>query len=88
MKRPARLILPKDISSLLWLFLVLSLLKLLRNKDPARYPLTVGALAALMALSVAGLFEYNFGDSEITVLFLYIITLPFTSMKNREAEPG
>ncbi|MDH5742821.1 MAG: hypothetical protein OEZ52_04700, partial [Candidatus Aminicenantes bacterium] len=62
--------------------------KLLRNKEPTRYPLTVGALAALLSLSVAGLFEYNFGDSEITVLFLYIITLPFTLTKKGEAEPG
>jgi len=69
-----------------WVFF--SLLKLLRNKDPARYPLTVGALAALLSLSASGLFEYNFGDSEITVLFLYIITLPFTLTRSRETEPG
>ncbi len=68
-----------------WVFF--SLFKLLRNKDLARYPLTVGALAALLSLSVAGLFEYNFGDSEITVLFLYIITLPFTLTKSKETEP-
>ncbi len=69
-----------------WIFF--SLLKLLRNRDSVRYPLTVGALAALLSLSVAGLFEYNFGDSEITVLFLYIITLPFALTKRRETEPG
>jgi len=65
-----------------WTFL--SLLKLLRNKDPTRYPLTVSALAALLALCTAGLFEYNFGDSEITILFLTIITLPFIPRKDRE----
>jgi len=26
----------------------------------------------------AGLFEYNFADSEITMLFLYMITIPFS----------
>jgi len=26
----------------------------------------------------AGLFEYNFGDSEFLMLFLIIVTLPFT----------
>jgi O-antigen ligase len=55
----------------------LSLLKLSREKDPYLRPVTVGALAVLVGLFVAGFFEYNFGDSEITVLFLYLITLPF-----------
>jgi len=62
-----------------WAFL--SLLRLLRDKDPTLRPLTVGALAALVGLFVAGFFEYNFGDSEITVLFLYLITIPFALKK-------
>lgn len=62
-----------------WAFL--SLIRLLRNKDPTLYPLTVSALAAISALCTAGLFEYNFGDSEITILFLFIITLPFIPRK-------
>jgi O-antigen ligase len=61
---------------MVWLFI--SLLKLLKNKDPTLYPFTVAALAALLALSTAGLFEYNFADSEITALFLYLITIPFS----------
>jgi O-antigen ligase len=65
-----------------WTFL--SLLKLLKNKDPTVYPLTVSALAALLAFCTAGLFEYNFGDSEITLLFLYIITLPFVPRKESD----
>ena len=69
-----------------WTFL--SLLRLLRNKDPTIYPLTVSALAALLALCTAGLFEYNFGDSEITILFLTIITLPFIPRKESDAPPG
>ncbi len=39
-------------------------------------PLAAGALAALVAFVVAGLFEYNFGDSEVISLFLLILTLP------------
>jgi O-antigen ligase len=61
---------------MVWVFI--SLLKLLKNKDPTLYPFTVAALAALLALSTAGLFEYNFADSEITALFLYMITIPFS----------
>jgi O-antigen ligase len=59
----------------------LSLLRLTRDKDPNLRPVTVAALAALIGLFVAGFFEYNFGDSEITVLFLYLITVPFALTK-------
>jgi hypothetical protein len=62
-----------------WAFF--SLLRLLRDKNPILRPVTVGALAALVGLFVAGFFEYNFGDSEITVLFLYLITIPFVLAK-------
>jgi O-antigen ligase len=63
----------------------LSLLRLMRNKDPVLRPITVGALAALVGLFIAGFFEYNFGDSEITVLFLYLITIPFALAKTKQA---
>jgi len=61
---------------MVWAFI--SLIKLLKNKDPTLLPFTVVALAALFALFTAGLFEYNFADSEITMLFLYMITIPFS----------
>ena len=70
---------PTLIAWLVFMVLVfISLIKLLKNKDPTLYPLTVAALAAVLALWTAGLFEYNFADSEITALFLYIITIPFS----------
>ncbi len=34
-------------------------------------------LAAIAAMLAAGMFEYNFGDSEFLMLFLILITLPF-----------
>ena len=37
------------------------------------------ALAATAAMLSAGLFEYNFGDSEFLMLFLVLITLPFAA---------
>jgi hypothetical protein len=37
------------------------------------------ALGALAAMLTAGLFEYNFGDSEFLMLFLILITLPFAA---------
>ena len=40
---------------------------------------TAAALAAVVAMLSAGLFEYNFGDSEFLMLFLILITLPFAA---------
>lgn len=43
-------------------------------------PAVAGAgLAAMVAMLTAGLFEYNFGDSEFLMLFLGLITLPFAA---------
>jgi len=69
---------------MVWAFC--SLLKLLKNKDPTLRPFTVAALGALFALFTAGLFEYNFADSEITALFLYMITIPFSLARIQEIE--
>jgi putative inorganic carbon (HCO3(-)) transporter len=41
--------------------------------------LTAAALAAMIAMLSAGLFEYNFGDSEFLMLFLILIALPFAA---------
>ncbi len=41
--------------------------------------LAAAALAAVAAMLAAGLFEYNFGDSEFLMLFLVLITLPFAA---------
>ncbi len=38
-------------------------------------------LAAVAAMLAAGLFEYNFGDSEFLMLFLVLVTLPFAAMR-------
>ncbi len=62
-----------------FLLAFIDLRKLLKNKNPYIYPLAAGALAALAGLFVAGFFEYNFGDSEITILFLYVLTIPFAA---------
>lgn len=72
-------------SFLAWLTFVIwtliSLIKLTQNKDPSLRPLSVGALAAFLAILSAGFFEFNFGDSEILMLLLFIITIPFVQEK-------
>jgi hypothetical protein len=39
------------------------------------------ALASTAGMLAAGLFEYNFGDSEFLMLFLVLITLPFAAAR-------
>jgi O-antigen ligase len=41
--------------------------------------LAAAGLAAVAAMSAAGLFEYNFGDSEFLMLFLILITVGFAA---------
>jgi O-antigen ligase len=63
-----------------WIFI--SLVKLIPNKDPAIFPLTVAAVAAFLAHFAAGFFEYNFADAEVAALFFYLITIPFAQTRN------
>jgi O-antigen ligase len=41
--------------------------------------LCASALAAFASMLAAGMFEYNFGDSEFLMLFLLVVTLPFAA---------
>ena len=47
--------------------------------------LAAAALAAVAATLTAGLFEYNFGDSEFLMLFLILATLPFAASRPLDA---
>ncbi len=53
--------------------LVLHLARLLRSGSRV---LAATAIACVGAMLTAGLFEYNFGDSEFLMLFLVMVTLP------------
>ena len=47
--------------------------------------LSSAALAAVAAMLAAGLFEYNFGDSEFLMMFLVLVTLPFAASRPDDA---
>jgi hypothetical protein len=47
--------------------------------------LAAAAMAGTAAMLAAGLFEYNFGDSEFLMLFLVLITLPFAAARQADA---
>jgi O-antigen ligase len=48
--------------------------------DPAR-GIALGAVGAMAALFVAGMFEYNFGDVEVLMATLVVATLPFAAAR-------
>ena len=49
-----------------------------RGDGPDRAALWAGALLAGSALTVAGLFEYNFGDTEVEMATLLVFAIPFS----------
>ncbi|HEX5069891.1 MAG TPA: O-antigen ligase family protein [Vicinamibacterales bacterium] len=66
-----------------WLWFVMVAARDLWRQVRSRVaPAVAGAgLAALIAMLAAGLFEYNFGDSEFLMLFLGLVTLPYAARK-------
>lgn len=66
-----------------WLWFVVGLLIALARafRSGRNRPLVAVALAATVAMLAAGLFEYNFGDSEFLMLFLVLVTLPFAAAR-------
>jgi O-antigen ligase len=44
--------------------------------------LAATAIGAIVAMLTAGMFEYNFGDSEFLMLFLVLVTLPFAAERD------
>jgi O-antigen ligase len=66
---------------LTWLaFLGLAVRDLIRRlQTPGVAAFAAAGLAGVAGMLTAGMFEYNFGDSEFLMLFLVLITLPFAA---------
>jgi O-antigen ligase len=65
----------------IWLWFIFVLIRDLVRKtrsSPMR-SLPTAALAGVVAMLAAGMFEYNFGDSEFLMLFLLLVTLPYAA---------
>ncbi len=85
---PLQIAAERGIPSLLaWIaFLAAAVLDLTRRfRAGQQRPLAAAALAAIAAMLTAGLFEYNFGDSEFLMLFLLLVTLPFAAHRSPPA---
>ena len=61
----------------LWLWFIVALARdLWKRFHAGQRELAATAMATVVALLTAGLFEYNFGDSDVLMLFLTVVTLP------------
>jgi O-antigen ligase len=65
----------------IWLWFIIGLIRdlLRKTKSSPMRSLPTAALAAVVAMLAAGMFEYNFGDSEFLMLFLLLVTLPYAA---------
>ncbi len=70
-----------------WLWFIVGLIVQLWKmvREHHQKLLAATALAAVVAMLAAGMFEYNFGDSEFLMLFLVLVTLPFAASKAKHA---
>jgi O-antigen ligase len=72
----------------IWLWFILTLVRdfLRQRKDALHAFLPNAALACVVAMVAAGLFEHNFGDSEFLMLFLLLMTLPYAARRPGPSE--
>jgi O-antigen ligase len=66
---------------IIWLWFVITLLRdfFRKRKTSAMPSVATAGLAVVVATLAAGMFEYNFGDSEFLMLFLVLVTLPYAA---------
>ncbi|HEX9365707.1 MAG TPA: O-antigen ligase family protein [Vicinamibacterales bacterium] len=63
-----------------WVWFIVTLVRDFLTRRRSDFPsLSNAGLAIIGAMLAAGLFEYNFGDSEFLMLFLVLVTLPYAA---------
>jgi O-antigen ligase len=71
-----------------WLgFVGILFVELARSFQAGQRCLAAVGLAAVTSMLAAGMFEYNFGDSEFLMLFLILVTLPAAATRPTELSP-
>lgn len=68
-----------------WLMMVLGLW-LWRGYRQEQNPLALGTLAALLGFSLSSLTNYNFGDSEVVMLLLFLVALSQLSPQEKKRD--
>jgi putative inorganic carbon (hco3(-)) transporter len=78
-------------AAFMWFLFVLyrSLWKLVKSRDEIQRLTAVSAICALTGFLVMGLAEFNLGDSEPLILFLFMVSIPFgIGSVRKESNPG
>ena len=67
------------LAAFLWLLvrIGMDMVRFARSADGIARWTGVAGLSVLVAFTTAGLFEYNFGDSEVLMLFLFLVSIPY-----------
>jgi O-antigen ligase len=83
---PVQIMAERGIPALvIWLaFIGVTLAGLLKVFRDGERLLGATGIAAVAAMLAAGMFEYNFGDSEFLMTFLVLITLPFAAIRDSQ----
>jgi putative inorganic carbon (hco3(-)) transporter len=73
----------------LWIFIAfltrgIVMLRRLPANSAGDRAIMLGAVAAIVTFLVAGLFEYNFGDTEVLLVALAVMALPFALIRQHE----
>jgi O-antigen ligase len=78
-----------SLAAFIWFLVELyrSLLRRLTESDDDSRWLVLGSIAALTGFVVAGITEYNFGDSEVFVLLLFLVSVPFGLAAHVQEDP-
>ena len=73
-----------------WLWFIVVLVRDFwrKSRSSPQRSLPTAALAAVVAMLAAGMFEYNFGDSEFLMLFLLLVTLPYAADRAPATAPA
>jgi len=65
----------------IWIKVFFDLLGMSRSSDELIRALSWSGIGVLVSVHLMGLFEYNFGDSEIVVLTLFVVTAAYVARK-------
>ena len=69
-----------------WIWFIATLVRDFLRRRHADFPsLSNTGIAVIGAMLAAGLFEYNFGDSEFLMMFLVLVTLPYAAERAPDA---
>jgi O-antigen ligase len=70
-----------------FVFILIQLIKKIKNSIGFEKTIATGALFVFIGFLVSGMFEYNFGDSEIKFLLFYFLSIPFIGLADKKRIP-